>query len=78
MNKTTKTSILQNFSVSSRRDRRRAVGFAIALFEKIHRAELESINRVPENFQGCDAFLAAEESFDALCEILDLLPDVYP
>jgi len=73
-----KNSMLQQFSVSSRRDRCKAVGFAIALIEKIHCAELASMNRVPENFQGCEAFLAAEESFDALCEILDLLPDVYP
>jgi len=78
LNKATINSMLQQFNVSSRRDRCKAVNFTIALLEKIHRAELKSMNRVPENFQCCDAFLASEESFDALCEILDLLPGVYP
>ena len=77
MNKAMKNELLQQFSVSSRRDRCKAAGFALALLEKIHRAEMINMNRIPENLQCCNAYLASEESFDALCEILDLLPEVY-
>ena len=78
MNNAVKNSILQQFSVSSRRDRCNAAQFAISLLEKIKCAEWESLNRVPENFQCCDSYLTAEESFDTLCEVLDILPMAYP
>jgi hypothetical protein len=72
-----KNTVLQQFQVSSRRERRNAAGFAVALLDKIKCAEWNSLNRIPENFQCCDSYLAAEESFDVLCDVLDMLPDAY-
>jgi hypothetical protein len=52
--------------VSSRQKRRQAVSFVIELLSHIRLAEEAYMERIPENFQGGDAYADAECSIEAI------------
>jgi len=63
--------------ISTRQKRRRAISNIIKMISRIHNAEFEYMERIPENLQGGDAYSAAEESLDMLNDAIDALSDAY-
>jgi len=69
--------IFNTIDISTRPKRRRAVSLIIDVLMRIRNAEIAYMERIPENFQLCDAYAAADESIDTLTYALDLLSDAY-
>jgi len=63
--------------VTSRRKRREILSIAVQLLEQIREAEEAYLERVPENFQSSEAYVATEEYVGFLSDALDSLRDVY-
>ena len=68
---------IMSADLSSRGNRRKAVGLVVGLFERIRAAEQSLIARMPLNLQGSDAYDIAEYFIDALDEAIDVISSVY-
>jgi len=63
--------------VTTRRKRREILSIAVQLLEQIRQAEEAYLERVPENFQSSEAYVATEEYVGFIADALDSLRDVY-
>ena len=63
--------------VTTRRKRREILSIAVQLLEQIRQAEEAYLERVPENFQLSEAYVATEEYVGFIADALDSLRDVY-
>ena len=67
----------QHNSIATRRSRRREMDVVIIKITAIFDAETDSLDRIPENFRGTDAYAETERIVDALENALDALESVY-
>ena len=70
-------AFIASIDVSTRRKRRVATAMAITLLEKIHSAEEQYQENIPENLQGSSAYNAAEETLDSLVEAICVLAGAF-
>ena len=70
-------SFFDNWDISTRPKRRRAVGLMVTELLKIRSAEKAYMERIPENMQDGDAYAAADESIDILTDAIETLSDAY-
>lgn len=72
-----KNVLLSSVDVSTRRKRRGAVSLAIDLLEKIRFAEQKYLDRIPLNFHGSTAYVAAEDTVYNLIMTIVILSDAF-
>ena len=61
-----KNNLIKLFDVSTRKKRREAAVTVAAILKNIQWAEAEYRDRIPDNMQGGDAYVAADEAVDAI------------
>ena len=61
-----KNNLISLFDVSTRRKRRESTITIAAILKNIQWAEAEYRDRIPDNMQGGDAYIAADEAVDAI------------
>jgi len=69
--------VLGTLDISTRPSRRRAVSRIVHALGMIHSAEFDYLNRIPLNLHGGEAYAAADDSLDYLCEAIIFLDDAY-
>jgi len=69
--------LLDNLDISTRSKRRQAISLIVDAASRIHRAEYEYLERIPQNLHGGNAYAAADESVDMLAEAITILSDAY-
>lgn len=72
-----KRAILNAIDLSTRRKRREATSFVVDIIFRIFREEENYMNRIPENLQSGDAFVAAEDTLASLDETAAILTDAF-
>lgn len=72
-----KRAILNAIDLSTRRKRREATSFVVDIIFRIFREEENYMNRIPENLQSGDAFVAAEDTLASLDEAAAILTDAF-
>ncbi len=73
----TYNSLFDKLDISTRPKRRRAVTLIITLLSRIHQAEWDYMERIPQNLTASEAYAAAELSTDLVIEAINYLADAY-
>jgi len=73
----TTKAMLPSLDVSTRGKRRKAVALIVDMLGKIHDAEYDYMERMPQNLRSSPAYDAAEYSLDFLVEAINDLADAY-
>ena len=69
--------LFNQIDLSSRAKRRNAVNLASFLLDRVRIAEEANIDNFPLNFRDSQAFANAEDSWDALIDVISSLYDIY-
>ena len=75
--KTIMNALFTEADFANRGKRRKAVGSIILSLSAIRNAEIECLEKIPDNFQCSELYESGESAVDALDEIIDMLADVY-
>ena len=70
-------AIINSIDVSTRRKRRQAAILAAAILKRIQFSEADYRDRIPDNLQNGDAYLAADEAVDAIDEAVCAVLGIY-
>jgi len=70
-------TFINQIDLSSRAKRRKAVDLASRLLERVRFAEEANIDNFPLNLRDSQAFSNAEDSWDALIDVISSLYDIY-
>lgn len=77
LNYMNKASLIDMIDVSTRRERRAAMGIAVDILGKIRLAEEGYRDRIPENMQSGEAYSAADETVEIIDIATEYLLDAF-